>query len=245
MAIHAKRGSISDEIIGDEDLKDVDAVFESLLNSTFQEIQARGRSAEGSDRSKKKRSVSVHPTSRVSFSSSVAESNVGNSSRSAAAISGAAVAPAQTALAAQTAQAEAEGRDLKSSSTTTAGPKRGTVNRKQSKHKLVAGEVKSAVIVNNSDPSNSNQIQTGNGNNMPNKEVLADPLGALPTSHTKKYLPRQQTWAGNPTSVSAGSSNISPNFSSNPNLLPHPIPTQTPSPTQSEYDTCPDPWEDY
>ena len=245
VAIHAKRGSISDEIIGDEDLKDVDAVFESLLNSTFQEIQARGRSAEGSDRAKKKRSVSVHPTSRVSFSSSVAESNVGNSSRSAAAISGAAVAPAQTALAAQTAQAEAEGRDLKSSSTTTAGPKRGTVNRKQSKHKLVAGEVKSAVIVNNSDPSNSNQIQTGNGNNMPNKEVLADPLAALPTSHTKKYLPRQQTWAGNPTSVSAGSSNISPNFSSNPNLLPHPIPTQTPSPTQSEYDTCPDPWEDY
>lgn len=263
VAIHAKRGSItsiSDEIIGDEDLKDVDAVFESLLNSTFQEIQARGRSAEGSDRSKKKRSVSVHPTSRVSFSSSVAESNVGNVSRSAAVTSpGATVAAvaAQTAAqaAALAAALAAEGRDLKSSSTTTgtlAGPKRGTVNRKQSKHKLVAGEVKSAVIVNNSDPSNSNQIQTGSGSNnstgngnMPNKEILADPLGALPTSHTKKYLPRQQTWAGHPTSVSAGSSNISPNFSSNPNLLPHPIPTQTPSPTQSEYDTCPDPWEDY
>jgi len=264
VAIHAKRGSITSisyEIIGDDDLKDVDAVFESLLNSTFQEIQARGRSVEGSDRSKKKRSVSVHPTSRVSFSSSVAESNIGNSSRSAAVTSpGATVAAvaAQTAAqaAALAAAQAAEGRDLKSSSTTTgtlAGPKRGTVNRKQSKHKLVAGEVKSAVIVNNSDPSNSNQIQTGsgsnnstgNGNNMPNKEVLADPLGALPTSHTKKYLPRQQTWAGHPTSVSAGSSNISPNFSSNPNLLPHPIPTQTPSPTQSEYDTCPDPWEDY
>merc|ERR1711956_169506 len=100
-------------------------------------------------------------------------------------------------------------------------------NRKQSKHKLVAGEVKSAVIVNNSDPSNSNQIQTGSGSNnstgngnMPNKEILADPLGALPTSHTKKYLPRQQTWAGHPTSVSAGSSNISPPPSRSPMSFP-------------------------
>merc|ERR1719189_2920857 len=162
MAIHAKRGSItsiSDEILGDDDLKDVDAVFESLLNSTFQEIQARGRSADSSGVLKKKRSASVHPTSRVSFSS--AESNTGNFPRS-----------------------EANARDLKSSSnvatevapssggagnSSSTGPKRGTVNRKQSKHKLVAGEVKSAVIVNNSDPSNSNQIHTGNGNNMPNK----------------------------------------------------------------------------
>ena len=31
----SKRGSISDEIIGEEDLRDVDAVFESLLHSTF------------------------------------------------------------------------------------------------------------------------------------------------------------------------------------------------------------------
>merc|ERR1711963_1004011 len=114
-------------------------------------------------------------------------------------------------------------------SASSSGPKRGTVNRKQSKHKLVAGEVKSAVIVNKSDPTSSSFINnqpTGNGNSssgMPNKEVLADPLGALPTSHTKKYLPRQQTWAsGTP-----------------------PPPPQTPSPTQSEYDTCPDPWEDY
>ena len=48
--IHQKRGSItsiSDEILGDDDLKDVDAVFESLLNSTFQEIQARGRQGGG------------------------------------------------------------------------------------------------------------------------------------------------------------------------------------------------------
>jgi len=222
MAIHAKRGSItsiSDEILGDDDLKDVDAVFESLLNSTFQEIQARGRSADSGASSKKKRSASVHPTSRVSFSS--AESNItGNVPRS-------------------------ESRDLKSSSniatvaessgggggvSSSSGPKRGTVNRKQSKHKLVAGEVKSAVIVNNSDLTTTPGSGSNTTNTMPNKEVLADPLAALPTSHTKKYLPRQQTWAG-------GSEGGPPS----PNLtLP-----QTPSPTQSEYDTCPDPWEDY
>lgn len=35
-----KRSSISDEIIGDEDLRDVDAVFESLLTSTFSENES-------------------------------------------------------------------------------------------------------------------------------------------------------------------------------------------------------------
>lgn len=176
-AIHQKRGSIasiSDEILGDDDLKDVDAVFESLLNSTFQEKQARGREMSSSRGGSKKRSVSSHPTTR---------SDLGNASRSA---------------------------EVKGSS----GPKRssgGSVNRKQSKNKLAgAGEV----IV-NSDPNNIE---------MPNKEVLADPIGALPTSHTKKYLPRQQTWSP-PTPAAPA--------------------VQTPSPTQSEYDTCPDPWEDY
>jgi len=93
----------------------------------------------------------------------------------------------------------------------------GTVNRKQSKHKLVAGEVKSAVIVNNSDLTTTPGSGSNTTNTMPNKEVLADPLAALPTSHTKKYLPRQQTWSGEgPPSPS------------------HQIPLpQTPSPTQS------------
>ena len=35
----SKRGSISDEIIGEEDLRDVDAAFESLLHSTFSESE--------------------------------------------------------------------------------------------------------------------------------------------------------------------------------------------------------------
>merc|ERR1719219_2985763 len=103
--IHQKRGSItsiSDEILGDDDLKDVDAVFESLLNSTFQEIQARGRSAESAGIKKKQRSVSVHPTTRVSLAST-AEFNVGNVSRSAAA---AAAAAANSSQAAQSAVAD-------------------------------------------------------------------------------------------------------------------------------------------
>jgi len=243
VAIHAKRGSItsiSDEILGDDDLKDVDAVFESLLNSTFQEIQARGRSADSAQLKKKQRSVSVHPTTRVSLgstSSSGAEFiNVGNVSRSTAASAG--VTAVSTTAQSVTATA-ASVADLKSSSMTasSSGPKRGTVNRKQSKHKLVAGEVKSAVIVHNSDPT----TVPGNGN-MPNKEVLADPLGALPTSHTKKYLPRQQTWAGTGSQPPTSPANQVPNQTTH--QIP-PISPQTPSPTQSEYDTCPDPWEDY
>jgi len=81
--------------------------------------------------------------------------------------------------------------------------------------------VKSAVIVHNSDPAATSAA--GNGN-MPNKEVLADPLGALPTSHTKKYLPRQQTWAGTG----------SPSSPANPQTTHQipPISPQTPSPTQ-------------
>ena len=54
--------------------------------------------------------------------------------------------------------------------------------------------------------------------------IPVDPLGSLPTSHTKKYLPRQQTWAGPQGST--------------------PPPQISPSPTQSEYESC-DPWEDY
>ena len=57
------------------------------------------------------------------------------------------------------------------------------------------------------------------GGSIPN-----DPLGSLPTSHTKKYLPRQQTWAGPQGST--------------------PPPLHTPSPTQSEYESC-DQWDDY
>ena len=54
--------------------------------------------------------------------------------------------------------------------------------------------------------------------------IPADALGSLPTSHTKKYLPRQQTWAGPQGST--------------------PPPQISPSPTQSEYESC-DQWEDY
>ena len=59
---------------------------------------------------------------------------------------------------------------------------------------------------------------------------IADPVAALPTSHTKKYLPRQQTWGaagpGSPTQHMGQGA------------------THTPSPTLSEYDTC-DPLDDY
>ena len=171
----AQVSSISDEILGEEDLTNVDEAFESLLNSTFQEAQARGRRNEHSRGGSKRRSQSSHP-------SSARNSEIGSGS-----------SLSQAGLQ----QQKSTSRKSSNSSTTS------SVNRKQSRNKVNSDQQQSSV--------------------MPNKEVLADPLGALPTSHTKKYLPRQQTWAsGTP-----------------------PPPPQTPSPTQSEYDTCPDPWEDY
>ena len=180
----AQVSSISDEILGEEDLTNVDEAFESLLNSTFQEAQARGRTrSEHSRGGSKRRSQSSHPSSN-----SARNSEVGSASSLSSAAPGLQ----------QKSSRKSSSNSLTSSS---------SVNRKQSRNK---------VNISDQQPSSS-QV-------MPNKEVLADPLGALPTSHTKKYLPRQQTWAsGTP---------------------PPPLP-QTPSPTQSEYDTCPDPWEDY
>merc|ERR1712223_732310 len=48
-----------------------------------------------------------------------------------------------------------------------------------------------------SDQKSSSENKEGLKTDMYKKSSIpADPLGSLPTSHTKKYLPRQQTWAG-------------------------------------------------
>jgi hypothetical protein len=60
--------------------------------------------------------------------------------------------------------------------------------------------------------AHTEQRQSGNG-----YKGMPDPIAALPTSHTKKYLPRQQTWA-------PGSGPASPHFK------------QTPKPIFSEYE---------
>ena len=261
--IHQKRGSItsiSDEILGDDDLKDVDAVFESLLNSTFQEIQARGRQGGGRGDSRennrggaKKRSASSHPTV-ARLQETVLASTASNAASESSIGSG----PMGTTTAVET----SAGSKTSSTITNTTLNKKGAVNRKQSKNKLVAGEVKSvipSVVAETSQqgqPPSENQSQQNNNNNsmMNKKEVLNDPIAALPTSHNKKYLPRQQTWA----SPSPPPPNLLPPPSSGMMMTPAggggsnttvgalgTLGTQTPSPTQSEYDTCPDPWEDY
>ena len=193
-SIIQKRGSIasiSDEILGEDDLKDVDAVFESLLNSTFQEIQTRGRQS-SSNRSSKKRSVSSHPSM---------------------------ARPTATAAALATPTKSGNLPIALESADASTGLRRGTVVQKQAKNKPKAGELKSAVII----QSDKTPPVQRNSEAMPNKEILADPIGHLPTSQGKRHFSRQQTWA-----------NSSP-----------PPSQQSPSPTQSEYDTCPDPWEDY
>ena len=167
-----KRGSISDEILGDDcDMKNVDEVFESLLHSTFSESETS---------------------------------------------------------ASQT---------LSATSAAGKGPKLGkggrtsSVTRKPSKSKLVAGEVK--VFAQGPTDQRTKLLRQLSSGCEPAAasdmhKLPADPLGALPTSHTKKYpLPRQQTWSGE-----GGAQQ-------------HPTgPPRSPSPTQSEYESC-DPWDDY
>ena len=193
--------SISDEILGDEDdLCDVDAVFESLLNNTFDEksgrhVSRKEKSSSTSELSsaKQARSKSGHPLLQET---------------------------AESALVASAAM-KSERRKSRTSS----------VTRKPSKSKLVAGEVK-AVLRDHQQSGNATlatHVEQRRAGEEAVFKKMADPVAALPTSHTKKYLPRQQTWgagAGSPTQ-NLGQAQ-----------------THTPSPTLSEYDTC-DPWDDY
>lgn len=264
-----KRSSISDEIIGDEDLQDVDAVFESLLTSTFSESESSS-SVPGprSARRVHKQEQQVRPGARkaeLGKSSSIGGERIGNirEEQEDLATRG---ANGNTAISSQTSN---------SKNAVISSRKTSSVTRKPSKSKLVTGEVKLSAIPSSvehmqqqnavirsekqqlprqkqpcasgcderekvakdrkikSDPNrkSSSEKQEGlvirttpdmykkAGGNIPN-----DPLGSLPTSHTKKYLPRQQTWAGPQGST--------------------PPPPYSPSPTQSEYESC-DPWDDY
>jgi len=110
-----------------------------------------------------------------------------------------------------------------------------SVTRKPSKSKLVAGEVKAVLRVQQQvEPSHhplggmSAHVEQRRAGEEAVFKKIGDPVAALPTSHTKKYLPRQQTWGaggGSPTQMGQAQ-------------------THTPSPTLSEYDTC-DPWDEY
>ena len=200
--------SISDEILGDDDLRDVDAVFESLLNNTFDEKSGRhlSRREKSMTSSRQARSKSGHPLLQ------------------------------ETALMGNVPKVEMSKSEKRKS-----GGRTSSVTRKPSKSKLVAGEVK-AVHIQQQQQQQELERSHSHGNSMLAAHIeqrrageeaifkkIADPVAALPTSHTKKYLPRQQTWGAGP-----GSS--SPNLGHGP--------AHTPSPTLSEYDTC-DPWDDY
>ena len=219
--------SISDEILGDDDLRDVDAVFESLLNSTFDENvggrQHKSRREGGVTSSRQARSKSGHPLLQHEQQQHQQQQlqqhqqQVGSGSKS----------------------------DLSKSEKRKSGGggRTSSVTRKPSKSKLVAGEVKAVHI--QQQQQQELQRSHSHGNSMLAAHIeqrrageeaifkkIADPVAALPTSHTKKYLPRQQTWAG------AGPGSPVPHLGQGP-AAPH-----TPSPTLSEYDTC-DPWDDY
>merc|ERR1712038_33396 len=234
-----KRSSISDEILGDEDLRDVDVVFESLLTSTFSENESSSSmtGSKSASRVHKKDKQLKSGTRKIELgkSSNLGGERIGN------------IREEKEDVATGTAN-----RNTASSSQTSiskhamiSNKKTSSVTRKPSKSKLVAGEVKLSAIpasveehmqsvttrsekqaVNHHqqqqhfrasggceerekvpkdknlkrDRKLSSENQEGSvvkdmykksSGNIPN-----DPLGSLPTSHTKKYLPRQQTWAG-------------------------------------------------
>ena len=202
--------SISDEILGDEDdLCDVDAVFESLLNNTFDEksgrhVSRREKSSAMTSESgvKQARSKSGHPLFHEAATSALVTTS--------------------TSAAAAASAVKSERRKSRTSS----------VTRKPSKSKLVAGEVK-AVLHDHQQSGSATMAthaeQRRAGGDEAVFKKMADPVAALPTSHTKKYLPRQQTWG-------AGGGSPTQNLGQ--------AHTHTPSPTLSEYDTC-DPWDEY
>ena len=132
--------SISDEILGDDDLRNVDAVFESLLNADF-----------------------------VDDASELGGGSVSNRVRQ----------------------------------------KVGKGPRYHGHHSSVRGE----------------EVSNHNNNNF--ASTSEDAARAMSSERTAKFLPRQQTWAGEAPQPQRQRSN------------------QSPSPTQSEYDTACDPWEDY
>jgi hypothetical protein len=201
--------------LGEDDLRDVDAVFESLLNNTFDEKSGRhlSRREKSMTASRQARSKSGHPLLQEA-------ALLGNAPKV----------------------------EMSKSEKRKSGGRTSSVTRKPSKSKLVAGEVKAVHIQQQQQQQQPQQPQQqlershSHGNSMLAAHIeqrrageeaifkkIADPVAALPTSHTKKYLPRQQTWGAGPGSPA-------PNLGHGS--------AHTPSPTLSEYDTC-DPWDDY
>jgi len=212
--------SISDEIIGEEDLHNVDAVFESLLHSTFSESE---------------NSSCSNATASLSHSRAAAGATA----------AGATVGKRPTTKNSECSTATKSGGGA-SNTSSSSSKRNSSVTRKPSKSELVAGEVKASNLQSSADQKADQlkllkQLQQQHHQSseqqqqQPQEDMyknMNDPLAALPTSHTKKYLPRQQTWAGPSTSSTI------PTPSSPPPVV------NSPSPTQSEYDTC-DPWDDY
>lgn len=188
--------SITDEILDEEDYQNVDAEFESLLNSTFESETTRRVTTAG---------VSKQSGFVGSFreKAGLRARGQGNSS----VVTG------------------AGGRKLHDKS----------ANRKISEPILGSANMKAQQIQKSpsfgsnfgarSRSCSEDRVTPTDGpyqNSPLLKQKNFDPLAALPTSHTKKYLPKQ-------LSLRTGT----------------PPAQYSPSPTQSEYDTCDDDYVDY
>ena len=224
--------SISDEILGEDDLRDVDAMFESLLNNTFDESSTGGAAAG---------KVPTRPSLSSSSSSAAAAAAAARRNNTNKLNSGSSSSSSQSSRI----------NNNSNSSVAHRQPRGDELQQQQQQHqqqKFVNQNGLTGRSSSNSSASacaNNNNNISGSGSRtdsvmsaMEQRRVgeeaifsssSASNLSQQQAGKTAKFLPRQQTWAGH-SGGGAGSLLATP---------PH-----SPSPTQSEYDTA-DPWEDY
>lgn len=228
--------SITDEILGEEDLQNVDDEFESLLNSTFESettqrkastVSRQSGSTGGTTRNTEAGVEKAATRGKVAHAPSTSQRSSFSSSVGTGALGGRPTAATSSNKA--SADRKISEPVIGSPASTTKGqikksPSAGShsaLKSGQMDQRWVAAEESGNQSRSASEDraTPSGEVSTGSGNKS--KQKRFDPIAALPTSHTKKYLPRQQSLrVGTPPA--AGS----------------------PSPTQSEYDTC-DQWDDY
>merc|ERR1719187_1332217 len=227
--------SITDEILGEEDLQNVDDEFESLLNSTFESETTQRKASTvsrqsgstggttrnteaGVEKAATRGKVAHAPSTsqRSSFSSSVGTGALGGRPTAATSSNKASADRKISEPVIGSPASTTKGQIKKSPS---AGSHSALKSGQMDQRWVAAEESGNQSRSASEDRATPSGEVSGSGNKS--KQKRFDPIAALPTSHTKKYLPRQQSLrVGTPPA--AGS----------------------PSPTQSEYDTC-DQWDDY
>ena len=207
--------SITDEILGEEDLKNVDDEFESLLNSTFEsETSRRATKQPGGPGNISEKARERAERQGVASHSSVGTGAGGSRGVGSDSAKRKVSEPVLGSAGMKTQLKKSPSLGNSSMSRNTIGA---AITERRAGEEVVFAARSRSVSEDRATPTELNLYH----NSPMTKHKNFDPLAALPTSQTKKYLPRQ-------ASLRSGT----------------PPAQYSPSPTQSEYDTC-DPWDDY